>query len=223
MVKYHILFFAYFLPNPRKKGGFISTTSPRDTYRCSVNVYLNKRRKLWVMNKEVMNLHVGKTIRVDRGGPESRQGKLLAVFDDYFVLLTEKDGVVYYKTNHIKSVTESSKDLMKLGLEIPKNFDYKTGDNFHKLLESIKYQWVRINRGNTEALEGVLNDVNKDFASLIVKEEVVRFSMKHIRNISYGLMVETQKNDSDDSDNNQNNDNTEDNDQNSEDNNDDKE
>lgn len=140
-----------------------------------------------------MNLHLGKTIKVDRGGPESRQGKLLAVFEDYFVLLTETDGVVYYKTNHIKSVTESSKDLMKLGVDVPEKFEYKTAENFHKLLESIKYQWVRINRGNTEALEGVLNDVNKEVASLIVQEEVVRFAMKHIRNISYGLRIEKAK------------------------------
>lgn len=142
-----------------------------------------------------MNLHLGKTIKVDRGGPESRQGKLLAVFEDYFVLLTETDGVVYYKTNHIKSVTESSKDLMKLGVDVPEKFEYKTAENFHKLLESIKYQWVRINRGNTEALEGVLNDVNKEVASLIVQEEVVRFAMKHIRNISYGLRIEKSKKD----------------------------
>jgi spore coat protein B len=158
------------------------------------------------MNKEVMNLHLGKTIRVDRGGPESRQGKLLAVFEDYFVLLTERDGVVYYKTNHIKSITESSKDLMKLGVEIPENFEYKTGESFLKLLESIKYQWVRINRGGPETLEGVLNDVNKEFASLIVKEEVVRFSMKHMRNISYGLRIESsKKEDGKDSDSNDKN------------------
>ncbi|MBS4211186.1 MULTISPECIES: hypothetical protein [Neobacillus] len=142
------------------------------------------------MNKESMMQYVGKTIRVDRGGPESRMGKVLAVFEDYFVLLTERDGVVYYKTNHIRSVTESSRDLLKLGVNIPKNFEYKTGENFVKLLESIRYQWIRINRGGTEALEGVLNDVSKDIASLIVKEEVVRFSMKHIRNISYGLLLE---------------------------------
>lgn len=166
------------------------------------------------MNKEVMNLHLGKTIKVDRGGPESRQGKLLAVFEDYFVLLTETDGVVYYKTNHIKSVTESSKDLMKLGVDVPEKFEYKTAENFHKLLESIKYQWVRINRGNTEALEGVLNDVNKEVASLIVQEEVVRFAMKHIRNISYGLRIEkAKKEEGNKSDSNDSNDNekTEDN------------
>ncbi|MEH7072712.1 hypothetical protein [Neobacillus drentensis] len=146
------------------------------------------------MEKEMMNLFVGKTIRVDRGGPESRSGKLLAVFEDFFVLLTEKDGVVYYKTNHIRSITESAKDDMKFGLTVPEKFDFKTAENFVKLLEGIRFQWVRINRGGPESFEGVLSEVNKHFASLIVKEEVVRVSMKHIRNISYGLMVEKQKN-----------------------------
>ncbi|EKN70052.1 spore coat protein B [Neobacillus bataviensis LMG 21833] len=170
------------------------------------------------MDREMMNQHVGKTIRVDRGGPESRIGKLLAVFEDYFVLLTETDGVVYYKTNHIRSVTESSKDILNFGLKVPEKLDYKTAENFHKLLESIRFQWVKINRGGSESLEGVLSDSNKHYASLIVKDEVVRFSMKHIRNISYGLMVEKSKkddsgnsNEDESNDNNQNNDDNEDN------------
>jgi spore coat protein B len=172
------------------------------------------------MDKEMMNQHIGKIIRVDRGGPESRSGKLLAVFEDHFVLLTESDGVVYYKTNHVRSITESSKDDMKFELKVPDKFDYKTAENFLKLLEGIRFQWVKINRGGPESLEGVLSDANINFASLIVKEEVVRFSMKHIRNISYGLMVEkpkkedsskssskdkNQKNDDEDSQDNENN------------------
>ena len=161
------------------------------------------------MDRELMNLHVGKTIRVDRGGPESRIGKLLAVFEDFFVLLTEKDGVVYYKTNHVRSITESSKDAMKLGLKIPEKLEFKTAENFHKLLESIRFQWVKINRdGGPESLEGVLSDSNKHYASLIVNEEVVRFSLKHIRNISYGLMVgKSEKSEEENSSANHNSDN----------------
>lgn len=54
----------------------------------------------------------GSRIRIDRGGPESRDGKLLDVFSDYLVLETEKEGVIYYKTHHIKSVSlMNQKDL----------------------------------------------------------------------------------------------------------------
>lgn len=147
------------------------------------------------MEREMMEQFVGKTIRVDRGGPESRSGKLLAVFEDFFAILTEHDGVVYYKTNHVRSITESSKDDMKFGLKVPEKLDFKTAENFLKLLESIRFQWVKVNRGGPESLEGVLSDANKHFASLIVNEEVVRFSMKHVRNISYGLKVEKHKKD----------------------------
>jgi len=171
------------------------------------------------MEKEMMNLFVGKTIKVDRGGPESRSGKLLAVFDDFFVLLTETDGVVFFKTNHIRSITESAKDDMKFDIKVPEKFEFKKAENFVKLLESIRFQWVRINRGGPESFEGVLSEVNKHFCSLIVKEEVVRVSMKHIRNISYGLKVESSKNDgdqkgndkSDSSDNNNKNEDKDDN------------
>ncbi|MFJ7726258.1 hypothetical protein ACIQXV_08840 [Neobacillus sp. NPDC097160] len=164
------------------------------------------------MDREMMDQLVGKTIRVDRGGPESRIGKLLAVFEDYFVLLTESDGVVYYKTNHVRSVTESSKDILNFGLKVPGKLDFKTADNFHKLLESIRFQWVKINRGGSESLEGVLSDANKHYASLIVNDEVVRFSMKHIRNISYGLKVKKpKKDDSEESNNGEDNDDNEDN------------
>ncbi|SMQ79122.1 spore coat protein B [Bacillus sp. OV166] len=157
------------------------------------------------MDREMMEQFVGKIIKVDRGGPESRSGKLLAVFDDFFAILTEHDGVVYYKTNHVRSITESSKDDMKFGLKVPNKFDINTAENFVKLLRKIRFQWVKINRGGPESFEGVLSDVNKHFASLIVKEEVVRVSMKHIRNISYGLKVDnSQKNDSNGSNGNDN-------------------
>ncbi|MEH7503597.1 hypothetical protein V7152_16555 [Neobacillus drentensis] len=150
------------------------------------------------MDREMMEQFVGKTIRVDRGGPESRSGKLLAVFEDFFAILTEHDGVVYYKTYHVRSITESSKDDMKFGLKVPHKLDFKKAEKFRKLLESIRFQWVKINRGGPESFEGVLSDVNKHFASLIVNEEVVRVSMKHIRNISYGLKVDKSKKDKND-------------------------
>jgi spore coat protein B len=172
------------------------------------------------MEKEMMNLFVGKTIKVDRGGPESRSGKLLAVFEDFFVLLTESDGVVYYKTNHIRSITESSKDDMKFSLAVPEKFDFKSAESFVKLLEGIRFQWVRINRGGPESFEGVLSEVNKHFASLIVKEEVVRVSMKHIRNISYGLIIKDKSEKSNDDSKNEKNDDSSDSKKNNDDNDD---
>ncbi|WHY64635.1 hypothetical protein [Neobacillus sp. SuZ13] len=142
------------------------------------------------MNRDMMKSLVGKIVKIDRGGPESRIGKLLDVYDDHLVLLTEDDGVVYYCTHHIKSVTENAKDQLTFDIEVPEEFDFKKADNFQGMLSSLMYQWVKINRGGPEKLEGVLGEVNNDYVSLINKEEIVRLSMFHIKNISYGLKIE---------------------------------
>jgi len=112
------------------------------------------------------------------------------VYDDHLVLLTEDDGVVYYCTHHIKSVTENAKDQLEFDIEVPEEFEFKKADSFQGMLSSLMYQWVKINRGGPEKLEGVLGEVATDYVSLINKEEIVRLSMFHIRNISYGLKVE---------------------------------
>jgi spore coat protein B len=142
------------------------------------------------MNRDMMNSLVGKIIKIDRGGPESRVGKLMDVYDDHLVVLTEDDGVVYYCTHHIKSVTENAKEQLEFNIEVPEGFEFKTADNFYGMLGSLMYQWVKINRGGPEKLEGVLGEVNNDYVALINKEEIVRLSMFHIRNISYGLKIE---------------------------------
>ncbi|MCM3116396.1 hypothetical protein M3610_13915 [Neobacillus sp. MER 74] len=142
------------------------------------------------MNRDMMKSLVGKIVKIDRGGPDSRIGKLMDVYDDHLVLLTEDDGVVYYCTHHIKSVTENAKDQLEFDIEVPEEFEFKKADNFQGMLSSLMYQWVKINRGGPEKLEGVLGEVATDYVSLINKEEIVRLSMFHIRNISYGLKVE---------------------------------
>ena len=81
------------------------------------------------MNKEMIHSLVDKVIKVDRGGPESRVGRLLAAEDDYFTLLHEDEGIIYYNTQHIKSVTYNSKsqlDLTKNSRELASTLKLKT-------------------------------------------------------------------------------------------------
>ncbi|UYY98163.1 hypothetical protein OJ967_22595 [Peribacillus frigoritolerans] len=147
------------------------------------------------MNKEWLTNLVGKVLKVDRGGPESRTGLLLGVYDDHLSILTEQEGVIYYKTDHIKSITENVKKGFQFQLEIPEDFTFKTAATFKGLLDDLRNQWVNINRGGPEKLEGVLHDINDEFVTLILNEEVIRLSMFHIRSISYGARVEKQKED----------------------------
>lgn len=125
----------------------------------------------------------GSHIQIDRGGPESRDGKLLDVFSDFLVLETKKEGVIYYKTHHIKSVSViESKE--RNAEEHDDNSQYEEAMNFQDLLQKLKYSWVKINRGGPEKIEGVLVDSSEDYLVLTVNDEVNRIPIFHIRNVS---------------------------------------
>ncbi|MCZ0755904.1 spore coat protein CotH [Anoxybacillus sp. J5B_2022] len=74
---------------------------------------------------ELLNGLVFNNIKVNQGGPESKQGALLAVNDDHIVLFTEDDGVVFYHLHHIKSIyvqmkKEGAAETTGEGAEVPK-------------------------------------------------------------------------------------------------------
>ena len=47
---------------------------------------------------------VGRAVRLGRGGPDSRTGQILAVKEDHLVLYNEAEGIIYYKTDHLKKL-----------------------------------------------------------------------------------------------------------------------
>lgn len=145
------------------------------------------------MNHEMILSFMNKVIKVDRGGPESRIGMLLAAEEDHVIVLTEDEGVIYYKTQHIKSITYNAKNELQFGVEIPEDFEFTKAPNFKGILENLKYRWVKVNRGGPEMLEGILDDVSDEYVIIISNEEIIRLSMFHIRNISYGVKVEKAK------------------------------
>jgi len=142
------------------------------------------------MNKELFLFLQGKVVKIDRGGPESRVGQILSVADDYITVLTEEDGVVFYNTHHIKSLTDNVKQGLDLEFNIPEDFEYIKAQDFRSVLASLRFRWVQVNRGGPEVLEGVLDEAAKDYITIISNEEVIRLSMFHIRSISYGVKVE---------------------------------
>ncbi|TWD96452.1 hypothetical protein FB550_111109 [Neobacillus bataviensis] len=145
------------------------------------------------MGKDIKEYFTNKVIKVDRGGPESRIGKLLDAGDDYFAVLTEDDGVVYYHTQHIKSFTENRNMQLEFDVKVPKDFEFKKAENFKELLQSLSYLWVRINRGGPDMVEGILIEVKDDFVYIITNDEVVRITIFHIKNVSYGPKIEKAK------------------------------
>ena len=140
------------------------------------------------MNNEFLLSLIGKSIKVDRGGPESRVGVLKAVEGDYLILYTKDDGYVYYKLQHIKSVTVDSKGLVNV--EEPENVEFYQGTDFNNCISNFCDSWVKVNRGGPEALEGILNKVYDDSVTVYSKQDVVHLAMYHIRNISFGAKKE---------------------------------
>jgi spore coat protein B len=142
------------------------------------------------MNQEILKSLVGKVVKVNRGGHDSRVGKLLGVEEDYFVLLTKEDGVLYFKSHHVKSLTDNTKKAFEFSLSVPRGFTYTGGKVFTEVMNNLKYNWVTINRGGHEKYQGVLHDINDDYVTVIFNEEVIRVSTFHIKNISYDLKIE---------------------------------
>jgi spore coat protein B len=174
-----------------KQGEFIKTISLHDTYSYRESNYIGGKS----MNKGMLKSWVGKVIKVDRGGGESRTGKLIGAEEDHFILLTKEDGVIYYPTHHVKSLTENTKKGFDFNVELPEDFEFKTSSTFRELLDSLNYHWVKVNRGGHEKLEGVLIDSQDDFITMVLNDEVIRIAMFHIRNISYGPKMDNNKND----------------------------
>jgi hypothetical protein len=136
------------------------------------------------MSKDLTKYYQDKVIKVDRDGPESRIGMLLDGGEDYIALLTEEDGVVYYNTHHIKSITENMKGRLKFDVEDPEDFGIIKAENFKELLETLVFSWVKINRDYPETVEGILCEVKNDFVYLVNNEEIICIAIFHIKNVS---------------------------------------
>ncbi|MBM7656311.1 hypothetical protein [Neobacillus cucumis] len=145
-----------------------------------------------------MKNYIGKAIKVDRDGPESRVGKLLHVGEDYIVILTD-DEVVYYNSHHIKNFTESATGNMNINTEVPEDLELKEAHSFKGLFKCSKYSWIKINRGGPNTVEGLLAGLEDNFVVLVNCEEIIRVTLYHINNISYGRTKSEQDESNDES------------------------
>ena len=99
--------------------------------------------------------------------------------------------VIYYQTQHIKSISQDARKNLYVSLStLPENenLEFIQGPIFRGVLDNMKYQWVKINRGGPEKIEGILFEANEDFIVVIKNEEIVRLSMFHVRSISYSAL-----------------------------------
>lgn len=151
---------------------------------------------------ELLKELVYNNIKVNQGGPESKQGTLLDVNDDHIVLLTEDDGVVFYHIHHIKSVrvqmkneetavteatNETPEEMTEVATEEPiLQISYVNAQNFDDLFHHLTHTWVSINRGGPEAVEGILVPGRGNYYTIVNQDEIIRMNFDHIKSVSCG-------------------------------------
>ncbi|MDP4164420.1 MAG: spore coat protein CotH [Bacillota bacterium] len=127
------------------------------------------------------------TIQINQGGPESKSGILVGLSGDFIVLFTEDDGIVYINLEHVKSVSKHTKNVENEEIqeifEIP---EWVKAERFQDVFSSFSHQWVSINRGGPEAMEGVLVENVGGHYTLVNNQEVMRIHPFHIKSISCG-------------------------------------
>lgn len=149
------------------------------------------------MERKDLEWLIGRMVRVDRGGPESRLGKLLSVKDDHIVIHIEDEGMLYYKNDHIKSFSIDTRDVSDLAGSLPvesaETPPYVEAADFVSVLQKLKHRWCQFNRGGSEKIEGVMVDANADQVTIIKGNEIVQIVPYHIRSVSYGIKNENKE------------------------------
>lgn len=126
----------------------------------------------------------GRKVRTYKGGPESKEGLLLDVKQDYIALLTDDNNVVYYQTRHLKSVVEDSKTSIEPTTN-SEEYEVLESDSFKEILELMKFKNVQIDRGGPESLTGTLLGISDNFLTLQSENNGdVHYQIRHIKSVS---------------------------------------
>ncbi|WP_164462192.1 DUF2642 domain-containing protein [Bacillus sp. FJAT-42376] len=167
-------------------------------------------------NSRYWKTYVGETVKINRGGPEAKKGRLLDLGTDFLVLAVEKPGpkspVVYYQLHHVKSVTsesnaeqeeetaaeeaenevpeEAEKEKEGKTQEIP---DYYFSRSFRSLLRMHAGEQIQINQGGPDSVKGLLLDVKSDYVIVKSKKDILYISMYHIKSVA-GIVSKDDKN-----------------------------
>ncbi|MDX1770584.1 MAG: hypothetical protein R3328_03535 [Planococcaceae bacterium] len=185
--------------------------SIRENAMIKFNSLLNTDETLFIKAskfQEMASQLKEQNVRINGKGPESRIGKLVDVRDDYVIIYTVDDGLIFYKDQHIKSLStplekvESTNDsgeketeqnteellnveeVPKVNTELENLLKLSAAASMNDLLSNLKYSWIKVNRKGPESVEGLLVDSNDQHLVLAVDKEILRISTYHIKNFS---------------------------------------
>ncbi|MGG1689639.1 hypothetical protein [Heyndrickxia ginsengihumi] len=126
---------------------------------------------------------INQEVKIYQGGPESRQGILLSLGDDYAAILTREDGVIYYNLFHVKSIELKESKDDNISKQNEHCYPAKT---FKSLFKFFNHKWVSINRNGPEAVEGILVENSNGLLTIIHHEELYKIDPFHVKSISVG-------------------------------------
>ena len=185
--------------------------SIRENAMIKFNSLLNTDETLFIKAskfQEMASQLKEQNVRINGKGPESRIGKLVDVRDDYVIIYTVDDGLIFYKDQHIKSLStplekvESTNDsgeketeqnteellnveeVPKVNTELENLLKLSAAASMNDLLSNLKYSWIKVNRKGPESVEGLLVDSSDQHLVLAVDNEILRISTYHIKNFS---------------------------------------
>ena len=145
-------------------------------------------------------------VRINGNGPESKVGRLIDVRDDYVIIYTEEDGLIFYKDQHIKSLSTPIEKSQSTDESVEKEHEsteeveveeipiedtklehllkLSVAASMNDVLTNLRYSWIKVNRKGPESVEGLLVDSNEQQLVLAVDNEILRISTYHIKNFS---------------------------------------
>jgi hypothetical protein len=149
------------------------------------------------MDLRFLNDSVGKSVRLERGGPDKLEGKLLAIMDDAIAVQTNNEGVVYVNCQHIKTISESVIPEIELNRQSSDAYTSSAEDELPPLIEAVdfqdllcklKHRLVRVNHGGPNSLQGVLIEIRPDVITILHEmKDYVHYPIYHIKSITWIL------------------------------------
>ncbi|WP_110112348.1 hypothetical protein [Bacillus sp. CGMCC 1.16541] len=129
---------------------------------------------------------VGKAVKVNRGGPESKSGMLLDLKQDYLALAVNgASHVSYYQLKHVKSVTEDSKVNSGQGNSGAEGSVCLKEKSFVSLLKQLKSNMIQINQGGPEATKAFLIDVTDAYMIVLsLKDGISYFNIDQVKSVT---------------------------------------
>ena len=155
---------------------------------------------LFVEKETSFSSLIGKKVKINRGGPGSKEGILLSAKQDYVALLAGKE-VLYFTIKHIHSITQNIKEGSSNFTESEEEFECSNSETFSDMLSELKYQSIQINNG-PESREGILLNFNEEMMVILHEEDgPIFYNMEHVKLIKASLTSDDDKEENNDSKN----------------------